>query len=109
MLLPTTGAAELRSRQEVLLFVDELVLRYPGGPPGNLVTAALNAVNLLRVITADAIRVQVTNQEGLLGPPPTTSVPVVPADSVQDFLNRLAARRGAYNWASAPARRSRTG
>jgi hypothetical protein len=86
------------------MFLTEIQLRYPGGgPPENLVDASIAAVNQHDTITAPLIRQQITSVETQLGLPPTEPAAAQIGNPVQLFLERLAARRGAYTWAPGPS------
>ena len=94
-----------QDREHTKMFLTEIQLRYPAGPgaPPNLVTAAITAVNMHPTITAPIVRQEISNQENLLGLPDSAPVVPVPADARADFLDRLAARRGAYTWVPGPS------
>src|SRR5262245_11635910 len=91
---------QLRDREHTKIFLAEIQLRYPDRPPlENLVNASIDAINLHATIPPPVVRREISNQENILLMPNTAPAVQASATPVQDFLARLAARRGAYNWA----------
>jgi hypothetical protein len=94
---------ELQDQDHTRMFLTEIQLRYPAAPPENLVDASILAINQHPTITAPLIRQHITAVEAQLGLPSTEPAVVPPANPIQPFLERLAARRGAYTWVPGPS------
>ena len=92
-----------RDQEHARIFLTEIQLRYPAGAPEDLVDASIAAINRHQTITGVLVRQQITSVERQLNlqitepalPPLDNPVPI--------FLERLAARRGAYNWTKGPS------
>jgi len=103
------GRAGTRDREHTNLFLREIMLRYPAGPPAALVTPSIHAINAAPVITPAVIRLGITNQEALLALPSTAPAAAPLAVGVGGagvaarraaLLARMDGRRGAYTWHS---------
>ena len=101
---PLSTRQDVQDHEHTRMFLTEIQLRYPAGPPEALVDASIAAVNQHPTITAPLIRQQITAMEAQLQLRSTEPVVVAPGNPVQPFLERLAARRGAYTWAPGPTR-----
>lgn len=105
-LAPLGGMPTRREKQDhehTRMFLTEIQLRYPAGPPEDLVEASISAVNRHQTITAPLVRQEITAVERQLDLPSTEPVVRAPANAVQPFLERLAARRGANTWVPGPS------
>ena len=87
-----------RSREETVMFLEEVDLRYPAGAPQNLIANAIKAINSYKVITALVIRGEISAAEILIGLNDTEPVPLGRPSPRDRFLELLAQRRGAYTW-----------
>jgi hypothetical protein len=97
--LAAAAPAKITEREHTKMYLDEIQLRYPAAPPPqNLVTQSINAINANVRITPALVRAQITNQEVALALAPTAPVVPAPVGALANFLARLEARRGAYNW-----------
>jgi hypothetical protein len=116
LLVPARSTtAQIRDREHTNQFLEEIQLRYPGGPPAALITNSVAAINALYTvhprITPALVRAEISNQEVALllpvtapagpplGPPAAApGAPVGPAARRAALLGRMRARRGSFTW-----------